>query len=1709
MGKKISVLLTFFIIFSSFTQYYSFLFSSTKEKSQFKPASGNSSTYVATVKASEVVDTTNPTLRDSIIHISNISDKTLDLSWTTAEDDVSAQTSLVYKVVRSADDNINTLNDAATNGTVVMDWSSNVTSTSATSLIPNSTYYFNVIVKDEAGNETLYTRLQQNTLIGARAQFSGLNGTELFLGGNYIELGISNWGDFGTEGNKPASFRGTFNGEINSSGGSNLIGMSADHDGFNNGRDLPIDYYLPGTREERFAVGYKVGDTTYKNTNSAQMNAKNMPTTVENLSNITTGQLKAKIISTWNGIMEITQVISFGVNDKFYRNEVTLKNISGQAWDGARYLRNFDPDNTQFRGGPYNTKNTVTRTIGIDGKAVVKAETYSTTDPLYLAFGTSAPIFFYSKDPKSVASIYTSLTNTNPYDPLAYDAPRPRDYTVSSDVGIMMTWDSGALNANESKTFTYYTSLDERDFDDVEGEIVVADIQEDIQDVSTIDDVRNVKEKIDTETTLTPEKKAEFKSSLTDEVCEYPPSKDIPIRDSEDILLMKDLINESDKSASEKDDDRLRLIEKSIEDIGELAETDEIALFGVIGDIEEATKKSIGNTKLNDATTYYTVTYHGNENTGGAVPTDPQTYRKSESITLLGNTNNLVKSGYTFNGWNTAADGSGGFYSSGDTTTMNSEDIFFYAQWISVPEAGDDTAATDEDESIVIDVTSNDTDAKTPVASLVVSSTATPGHGTVINHHNGTITYAPDLDWSGIDSFTYTVENQDGMTDTGTVVVTVNPVNDIPTKPGDILISGKDPYKREDEVTITWSHSVDVDGDTVQYTLDYYNGTSWINIGSGITAATKDFMIPDINTTNAKVRVKASDGSGSSDYLKSSVFAIDNVPPQANATLSSRDWDSTDAATAITFGDSVGIDKIYYEITQSTDSPEVYNDYVQEDVSNECRITSVEQTVTLNREGENYIHYKIIDMVGNEEIGTFGSYRIDKTNPEGVTLSTKAVGESFIERALNTLTFGIFFKEQIQVKISVQDAISEIGQIWYQKDGEVPYQAKEAGWTKIDGCDEITFTIDPDFKGIIYAAAVDLAGNRGDTVHTHIMTEDNLPVLEVLSESANTWRDTGIDFTVHAGEGQTSSGIKEVRYDTGKGEHGVLTPNSDGDTDKTNDVICGKSFTITENGSYDITMIAEDNAGNRTTVVRSVKIDSIKPDIVVTPPVGFNNDTWYDQDISFNFSKSTKNLSIVKYQYSADDGVTWIDTNEALSHTFTMNTNGSYIFRSISGAGIASEPSDIYQVKIDKKVPMITGVDENGSYYFGRRINFTDELGELASSTENKKKIANHAWIEGIGKHSIMVRDKAGNTATMTFTIKEIPYGINSIKMADKDGLDDVQKLFDAYKNNMPKDVAEDYKNILHALGDKITNLKLEIGGFQSLMERLPNIDQVKITDEDAISEAFDVYQGLTIEQKSSVTRSKEKLDGLKEKISALKKEAREVEDMINDLPSISELTIVDAHQVFVVYARYGALREDQKEYVSKEARTRLTESAVEIQKLLLVDEATQTSVEGIDGTTFDPDVYLVVDRIVHGQENQEGSEVYQTFLKQARQSVRDNMTGKELVEVYDIHLMKGNVKTQPDGKIKVRIKIPDEYKDREGLNIVHISPEGELTPMHATITEDGYLEFITDHFSYYGIIAKPLYSWWWLLFIAAIIIGWFIIKNRKNHSKTLLEEVS
>jgi VCBS repeat-containing protein len=99
------------------------------------------------------------------------------------------------------------------------------------------------------------------------------------------------------------------------------------------------------------------------------------------------------------------------------------------------------------------------------------------------------------------------------------------------------------------------------------------------------------------------------------------------------------------------------------------------------------------------------------------------------------------------------------------------------------PAAADDLATTAEDAPLAIDVLANDTDVDGE--ELTVAAVASPAHGEAVLGPDGRITYTPDRDFHGTDTFEYTVADEAGLTDTATVTVTVSPVDDAPEAAAD------------------------------------------------------------------------------------------------------------------------------------------------------------------------------------------------------------------------------------------------------------------------------------------------------------------------------------------------------------------------------------------------------------------------------------------------------------------------------------------------------------------------------------------------------------------------------------------------------------------------------------------------------------------------------------------------------------------------------------------------------------------------------------------------------------------------------------------------------------------------------------------------------------------------------------------------------------
>ncbi|MEO5971201.1 MAG: hypothetical protein ABIQ95_14835, partial [Bdellovibrionia bacterium] len=123
-----------------------------------KDLAGNKSLYLP---VSAEIDITAPTIGGVISGTPTTTQ--VNLSWPAATDSITAAASLQYKVTRaSSTSTINTVSGADA-ATLVTDWTSNLTATSATGLSSSTTYAFAVLVKDAAGNKALYAPISSTT----------------------------------------------------------------------------------------------------------------------------------------------------------------------------------------------------------------------------------------------------------------------------------------------------------------------------------------------------------------------------------------------------------------------------------------------------------------------------------------------------------------------------------------------------------------------------------------------------------------------------------------------------------------------------------------------------------------------------------------------------------------------------------------------------------------------------------------------------------------------------------------------------------------------------------------------------------------------------------------------------------------------------------------------------------------------------------------------------------------------------------------------------------------------------------------------------------------------------------------------------------------------------------------------------------------------------------------------------------------------------------------------------------------------------------------------------------------------------------------------------------------------------------------------------------------------------------------------------------
>jgi uncharacterized repeat protein (TIGR01451 family) len=211
------------------------------------------------------------------------------------------------------------------------------------------------------------------------------------------------------------------------------------------------------------------------------------------------------------------------------------------------------------------------------------------------------------------------------------------------------------------------------------------------------------------------------------------------------------------------------------------------------------------------------------------------------------------------------------------------------------PVATNDTVTVAEDSFVTTSVLTNDNaGSSNEVQTLTISAVTQGTNGTVVNNGNGTITYTPNANYFGPDSYTYTIQDSSGATATATVNVTVTSLNDPPVATNDTATVAEDSSVTTSVLTNdNAGPSNEVQTLTISAVTQGTNGTV-VNNGNGTITytPTANYFGPDSYTYTIQ------DSSGATATATVNVTVTPVVDPGA---LSVSSPTVSEAAGTITF----------------------------------------------------------------------------------------------------------------------------------------------------------------------------------------------------------------------------------------------------------------------------------------------------------------------------------------------------------------------------------------------------------------------------------------------------------------------------------------------------------------------------------------------------------------------------------------------------------------------------------------------------------------------------------------------------------------------------------------------------------------------------------------------------------------------------------------
>ena len=457
------------------------------------------------------------------------------------------------------------------------------------------------------------------------------------------------------------------------------------------------------------------------------------------------------------------------------------------------------------------------------------------------------------------------------------------------------------------------------------------------------------------------------------------------------------------------------------------------------------------------------------------------------------------------------------------------------------------------------------------------------------------------------------------------------------------------------------------------------------------------------------------------------------------------------------------------------------------------------------------------------------NYKIDKTAPTGeVKLNERTAFQKFI----NTITFGLFFKDDVNVKLTAKDEASGVKSVMYFKSDRILTDEEVRAITD--------WTDNSDF---------DIEAKDMDKFVIYVRIEDNAGNVTLIGSDGATF-DTTAPEIVGVENDKTYYVTKKIAID----DENLASVTLNGET--VEDV-----FTLV--GDKDATYVirTEDKAGNVTEYTVYMKPISSITDAISA----ITADNVKSSDAETISSVERQILDIAE---AFDDGEStedeWNKLTAAAAKCKDLNKRIAEVADEITRLTDAVNGYDIDKVTSDDKVDVEKLIADIDTLLDGDNLTDTERVALEA--------------LKGTAR-ALLDRIAAAKDAAEADEITVID-GItkDNVKLGDKEALETAEKALEGALRDFEGNYTDEEQEDLETRLETVKAALAAIGNAEKAAEeigKLPSADDAKLSDKSDLDRVKKLLEGLTENEKAMLDKDAlGKVDALAEKIQKLAEEA-------------------------------------------------------------------------------------------------------------------------------------------------------------------------------------------------------------------------------------------